>query len=93
MSAKVSIILLWPYTAACGNRTTLDVEAGTVLEALRELAAKFPKAGELLLDGEGRPTGRIGLYLNKRDVRLLEDIHTGLKDGDKILILPALSGG
>ncbi len=93
MSAKVSVLLSLVHASSCGGQRTIEVEAGTVLEALQNLAGKYPALARSLLDDRGRPVGWINLYLNQQDVRLLDGEHTRLTDGDELIVLSALSGG
>lgn len=69
----------------------VDVEAGTLSEALRGLVARCPAlAGSVVLDdGSIRPAYRVSL----NSERFLTDPATSLSDGDVLLLLAADVGG
>ncbi|MGN6585976.1 MAG: ubiquitin-like small modifier protein 1 [Solirubrobacterales bacterium] len=72
-----------------------EVEAGgaDVGEVLRSLTAEHPETQEQLF-GEGGELNRyVNVYLNDEDVRVLDGLDTAVKDGDTVVILPAMAGG
>jgi sulfur-carrier protein len=72
-----------------------EVEAagGNVGEVLRALTGQYPDTEEQLF-GEGGELNRyVNVYLNDEDVRVLEGLETSVKDGDTVVILPAMAGG
>jgi molybdopterin synthase sulfur carrier subunit len=75
------------------DERTTEVDAGTVGEALDELAERYGDEFEerLLEDGELRRF--VNLYVNGDDVRHGEGLGTQVDDDDEISILPAVSGG
>ncbi|GAB2707754.1 MULTISPECIES: MoaD/ThiS family protein [Kitasatospora] len=67
--------------------------AGTNLgELIADLDVRHPGIAARLLDN-GDLRRFVNVYLNDEDVRFLEGIATGVKDGDSITILPAVAGG
>ncbi len=93
MKAKVSILLSLRCAPDCAVPKAIEVEAGTVREALQQLAERYPGLAGLLLDDQGKPPGWINLYVNCQDVRLRDGENTPLAEGDEIIVLSALSGG
>jgi molybdopterin synthase sulfur carrier subunit len=72
-----------------------EVEAGgaEVGEVLRSLTSEFPETAEQLF-GEGGELNRyVNVYLNDEDVRVLDGLETSVKEGDTVVILPAMAGG
>ena len=72
-----------------------EVEApgADVGEVLRALTAKHPGTEEQLF-GEGGDLNRyVNVYLNDEDVRVLNGLGTAVKEGDTVVILPAMAGG
>ncbi|WP_329564491.1 MoaD/ThiS family protein [Kitasatospora sp. NBC_01266] len=65
---------------------------GNLQELIADLEARHPGIADRLLD-KGELRRFVNVYLNDEDVRFLEGIATGVKDGDSVTILPAVAGG
>ena len=48
---------------------------------------------ERVLDEEGRTRQFVNVYLNGEDVRFLDGPGTAVRDGDELVIAPAVAGG
>jgi sulfur-carrier protein len=75
-----------------GGQRVVDVEAGTVREALDTLVAQFPALKARVLEGDGVPSF-LNVFVDGSDVRLLSGLDTSVSAGSKILLLPAVAGG
>ena len=75
-----------------GGQRLVDVEAGTVREALDTLVARFPALKARVLEGDGVPSF-LNVFVDGDDVRLLGGLDTEVADGSTILLLPAVAGG
>jgi molybdopterin converting factor small subunit len=69
------------------------VEGGSVGEALRALAERYPATRPQLFSDEGDLNRYVNVYLNDEDVRVLDGLETGAAEGDTVVILPAMAGG
>lgn len=92
MPSKIAIpTALRPYT---GGAAVVEVEGGTVAEALGALTTTHPKLASHLRDGSGKIRSFVNIYLNDEDVRFLPDREAhAVKDGDLITIVPSIAGG
>ena len=81
---------LRPYTEGQGK---LEVEAGTVGEALLALTTKFPSIGPHLYNEDGELRPYVNLFVNDQDVRTLDGEQTPIKEDDTLMILPSIAGG
>ena len=55
---------------------------------------RAPRHPESQLFGEDGDLNRyVNVYLNDEDVRVLDGLDTAVKDGDTVVILPAMAGG
>jgi len=72
-----------------------EVEAGgsNVGEVLRSLTGEFPDTEAQLFGEDGELNRYVNVYLNDEDVRVLQGLETAVKDGDTVVILPAMAGG
>ena len=76
-----------------GGQTEVEAAGETVGEVLRALTAEHPATEEQLFDPEGDLNRYVNVYLNDEDVRVLDGLDTAVKDGDTVVILPAMAGG
>ncbi len=72
-----------------------EVEAGgeSVGEVLRALTAEYPDTQSQLFGEDGDLNRYVNVYLNDEDVRVLDGLETAVKEGDTVVILPAMAGG
>jgi len=72
----------------------VEVEASTVEHLLRILATRFGNSfAEKVYDHNGAIRRFINIYVNGRDIRFINRLHTALMDGDEVSMIPAVSGG
>jgi molybdopterin synthase sulfur carrier subunit len=71
----------------------VSVEGGTVGDALRALAERYPSTRDQLFSPEGDLNRYVNVYLNDEDVRVLDGLDTSTADPDTVVILPAMAGG
>ncbi len=72
----------------------IDVPAGPLAEAFEQLEARFPGIKSRVLDdatGDIHPF--VSIFLNDNDVHYLRGLETMVRDGDEIVIVPAIAGG
>ncbi len=75
------------------NRAEVELEAGTVSEAIRALEEQSPGLRNKLTDDKGEIRRFIRLYVNDEDIDKLGGASAALKDGDVLTIVPAAAGG
>lgn len=72
----------------------MEVEAGTVAEALERLTEQHGALRRHLYGDDGKLRSFVNVYLNEDDIRYLESRErTGVKSGDEIRIVPSIAGG
>lgn len=91
MSVKVRIPT--QLRALAGGTGEVEVEAGTVGEALKALDAAFPGFGERIFDGSGELRRFVNVFMGEEDVRFLEGLATPTPEGALISVVPAVAGG
>jgi sulfur-carrier protein len=79
--------------AQTDGEAEVPVEGGTVGEALRSLADRYPDTREQLFSPEGELNRYVNVYLNDEDVRVLDGLDTSAAEADTVVILPAMAGG
>ena len=90
---SVLIRIPTPLQKLVGDKAEVNVEAGTLREAVGQLAEQNPEFKTRLLDDSGELRRFVNVYVNEEDVRFLQKLDTPLKDGDEVSIVPAIAGG
>jgi molybdopterin synthase sulfur carrier subunit len=76
-----------------GGRPEVEAAGDNVGEVLRALTSEHPDTSQQLFGAEGELNRYVNVYLNDEDVRVLDGLETAVKDGDTVVILPAMAGG
>jgi len=76
-----------------GGQSEVEAAGDNVGEVLRTLTAEHPQTSEQLFGEDGELNRYVNIYLNDEDVRVLGGLETAVKDGDTVVILPAMAGG
>jgi molybdopterin converting factor small subunit len=76
-----------------GGKTTVEVEASDIAQALQSLESLHPTLRPLLRDDQGALRPKVQVYLNDVHIRFLQGLETPLKDGDQIYVVPIIIGG
>jgi len=71
----------------------VNVEAGTVGEALAALDATHPGFTERITDESGALRRFVNVFVSDEDVRFLNGLDTEVPDGAALAIVPAVAGG
>jgi molybdopterin synthase sulfur carrier subunit len=82
-----------PLRKLTNNEEVVQVNAGTIGEAIAELQSRYPGIRERLVDDKGDVRRFVNVYVNEEDIRFLKNQQTPLQDGDEISIIPAIAGG
>ena len=79
--------------AQANGEKAVEVEGGTVGDAVQALVGRHPGLAEQLLTSEGELHRFVNVYVNGRDVRYLAGLETPIGAQDEIRLLPAIAGG
>jgi sulfur-carrier protein len=78
-----------PLSELAGGRRELELDGATVAEVLQALEREHPDVKGWILDERGAIREHINVFVNKEYGRG----ETALGPGDRVHILPAISGG
>ena len=78
-----------PLRKLAGDQAEHELEAGTVVELLRELEFRHPDLGGWVLDERGTIRRHINVFVNGEQ----GTARTPVKPGDHVDVLPAITGG
>jgi len=90
---SVEIRLPTALRAFADKQEKIVVEATNVGEALNALFAKHDRLKAQLLSPDGKLRSFVNVYVNEDDARDKQGLATPVKDGDTVLIVPAIAGG
>ena len=76
-----------------GRNTSFLLDANSVKGILTSLTDEYPDFVKALYDENGYLRPFINIYVNEVNIKELQNFETQLKDGDTVLILPAIAGG
>ncbi|MDR0871360.1 MAG: MoaD/ThiS family protein [Planctomycetaceae bacterium] len=71
----------------------VNVEAATVADALLQLTQQYADLQRHLFDETGKLRSFVNVYLNDEDIREFQGVDTVLKNGDTLMLIPAIAGG
>ncbi len=89
----VTIFIPTPLRRFAAEQTKVQLRAGTVAEAIRSLTSIHPSLKPYIYDEADTLRKHVRIYLGEEDVREKEGIHTSLREGDELSIIPAIAGG
>ncbi len=91
MSVKVQIPL--PLRGLTGDMSEVEATGSTIREVIDDLEASYPGVRERLFRGDEELSRFVSIFVGGRDIRLLEELGTTVKEGDVVTILPLAAGG
>ena len=89
----ITIFIPTPLRRFAAVQNKVQLRADTVAEAIRSLTSIHPALKPYIYDEADTLRKHVRIYLGEEDVREKEGIHTSLKEGDEISIIPAIAGG
>lgn len=90
---SIEIRLPTALRAFADKQEKISVEAKNVGEALEQLFSKHDRLRQQLMGSDGKLRSFVNVYINEDDARDKQGLNTPVKDGDTILIVPAIAGG
>lgn len=81
-------------TAILKKRAEIDIEANNVEEALKEITKRYSeKMNDSICYAGGKLNKFLDIFVNGRNINLLNGLDTELRDGDRVTIFRVVSGG
>lgn len=76
-----------------GGLRSIATSGATVGDVVAEVATRYPELGRRLRDEHGNPYAFVTFYLNDADIRLAGGFGAAVRDGDELVVVPAIAGG
>jgi molybdopterin synthase sulfur carrier subunit len=90
---SITIRIPPPLRKFTGGAESCETAARNLPELFDGLELKFPGLKQALCTPEGVPHRFVNVYVNEEDIRFLGGSEYAFKDGDEILLIPAIAGG
>src|SRR6185312_15812796 len=75
------------------QKDSVEVNGGTVADALNQLTAQYPNIKKNLFNDQGKLRSFVNVYVNDEDIRYLNKDATALEGSETISIVPSIAGG
>ncbi|MFZ0994839.1 MAG: ubiquitin-like small modifier protein 1 [Candidatus Dormiibacterota bacterium] len=82
-----------PLRQLTGGAAEVEVEGGTVADALQDLEKRYPGFQPRIFEPTGGLRHFVNVYRNDDDIRTSGGLETTLAAGDQLSIVPAVAGG
>jgi adenylyltransferase/sulfurtransferase len=89
----MKVLIPTPLRQYADKKTTVEVSAATVGEALSQLTQAHPDLKKHLFTDAGQLRAFVNIYLNDEDVRYLSKDATPVTPADTLSIVPSIAGG
>ena len=89
----VKVIIPTPLRPYAGKQESIELQAGSVAEALVALTTRFSELKKHLYSDDGRLRSFVNIYVNDEDIRYLQKEKTSLREGVTVSIVPSIAGG
>lgn len=91
----MAVTVLIPTTLRIftNQHSELELEGDTVGKVLTALSDEYPESKKALFDENGELRSFINVFVNSDNIRNLRSFDTPVKDGDEIMLIPAIAGG
>jgi molybdopterin/thiamine biosynthesis adenylyltransferase/rhodanese-related sulfurtransferase/molybdopterin converting factor small subunit len=88
-----TIVIPTPLRQFTNGKSELEVTASTAGAALDQLTTTFPDLRRHLFTEQNVLRNFVNVYVGEEDIRHLDGVNTAVKDGETIMIVPAIAGG
>jgi molybdopterin synthase sulfur carrier subunit len=82
-----------PLRRITNGERVVEVQGGTLAQALADLDRRFPGIQAKILDDRGEVLQFVNIFVNEKDIRFLSGLQTALGDEADVSIVPAMAGG
>ena len=91
----MSVTLSLPTVLAklAGGERNIVTSGSTVGAVITDATSRFPDLAPRLPAESGEQYAFVTIYLNDEDIRFSGGFETAVKDGDELVVVPAIAGG
>ncbi len=88
----ITVRIPTPLRTLTDGKDEVEISGQTVAELIENLEKRHPGIRDRLLDEKG-VRRHVNLFVGDEDIRFLDNLDTELKEGDALVIVPAIAGG
>jgi adenylyltransferase/sulfurtransferase len=89
----VTVLIPAALRAFTERQSEIEVKADTVGNAVKAVTEKFPDIKKHLYKDEKELRDFINIFLGEDNIKNKDGLDTKLKDGDTVMLVPAIAGG
>ena len=89
----VTILVPTVLRSFTDRKSQVEVEGGTVGDVISAFVADYPDIKHHLYEDNGELRPYVNLYVGETNIKNLQGTATPLKDGDTVMLVPAIAGG
>lgn len=89
----VQVYIPTPFRRLTGDRSYVEATGEQIGDVLRDLEASYPGIRDLIFDKEGAIPDHINVYVNNKEISMLDGTATRIREGDEVAVIPAIAGG
>ncbi len=82
-----------PLRRYTGGVEFVQFAASRLPELFDGLEQRFPGIKQALCSADGRPQRFLNIFVNDEDIRFLGGAEYSFREGDEVLLVPAIAGG
>lgn len=90
---SITVRIPQPLRKLTNEQSEVSSSGKTAGELVRNLNQQHAGLKERLCDENGALRRFVNIYVNNEDIRFMQNLDTPLKDGDIVIIIPAIAGG
>jgi molybdopterin synthase sulfur carrier subunit len=90
---SITIRIPPPLRRFTDGAEVVETAAGNLAELFDGLEQKYPGIKQALCAPDGKPLRFVNIYVNDEDIRFLGGPQYAFRDGDEVLLIPAIAGG
>jgi molybdopterin synthase sulfur carrier subunit len=75
------------------GQKNIESDAATVGAVIDDITSRYPALGPRLRAESGEQYAFVTIYLNEEDIRFAGGFDANVKDGDELVVVPAIAGG
>lgn len=75
------------------GQTEVPVQGTTVAAVLNDLVERYPAIKTQILNKDGDLRRHVNLFINEANIKDLQGLETTVRETDRIILLPSISGG
>ena len=89
----VSILVPAALRAYTDRQAEIEVSGSTTGEVIADLAAKYPDIRKHLYKDDNTLRDFINVFIGDTNIKEMGGLATPVKDGDSVMLVPAIAGG